>query len=519
MKWSLIATLALQAIAITAGADDAFWSAFIEDVDSFPSAAPSPGPTPAPSPGPTPAPSPGPTEGPTPSPSASPTPAPSPEPSPEPSAAPSEAPTGECSIGSCLNCTAVVGGVEIDCSAILPETQPVCECPECVRELQFKYTGKACQANQVASGTCTDNSPNPFIAGYRITNALDATEVIATGQAQQGDTITVDAISLNGCLPNTLAVTISVPTGAVTQTFTIDSSCDGGQGLILVDDYGAFEARGYSCSPTDIHNCEQVASYGLKVCNTGPEVQQIFEFFLQSKETVTGDMETCDILEDVPPADVTLAPDACYYSTKPANLDRCVNSSYCVDVSASATNPVTGLPPNCPGVDEIKFGWPGLPPVPATPSPRYVFFVVAIATFINLFLFSNAYTFSFLLAALHLVLLLRHLPLLLVSLTLSSRVVPTTTFPSSKIAKAAHRSSPSDTMVEAVRSQITFSNVKNSVVKTSMEVLHHHQQRELKVTSLLFLEEVATFTSLVMLPLDRSLLSMRIRNLISCLLI
>merc|ERR1719162_950658 len=92
---------------------------------------------------------------------------------------------------------------------------------------------------------CTDSGPNPFVAGYRITNALDQTEVLATGQAQQGDEIVIDAVGISGCIPKTLAVTISVPTGAVTQTFTIDSSCGGGRGLILTDDYGAFESYGY----------------------------------------------------------------------------------------------------------------------------------------------------------------------------------------------------------------------------------------------------------------------------------
>ena len=126
------------------------------------------------------------------------------------------------------------------------EIQPICQCGDCARQLQFIYTGSGCPENQP---TCTDASLNPFMAEYRITNGLDATEVIAVGQALQGlDTITVDAISLNGCLPNTLAVTISVPTGAVTQTFTIDSSCDGGQGLIMVEHYGAFLAHDYSCN-------------------------------------------------------------------------------------------------------------------------------------------------------------------------------------------------------------------------------------------------------------------------------
>lgn len=387
----LLRTLALQAVLLGVGAaaKDPFWAAFIEDVDSFPSAAPSPSPTPPPSPAPSPAPSPdpspepspepspapspnptgGPTLPPSPAPSPAPSPEPSPDPSPEPSPAPSPSPTGFCSIDSCLNCTAVVGGVEVGCEEILPETQPICECSECVRALSFIYTGKECSPSSLATGKCTDSGPNPFIAGYRITDALDSTVVLATGQVQQGDEISVSAPASTGCVPDTLAVTISLPTGAVTQTLTIDSTCDGGRGLILTEDYGAFESYGYSCSATDVHNCRQDVSYGLKVCNDGTDDQTVYEFFLKEKEALSGEEVFCDLTEEVPPAELMLAPGECFYDTKEAALDRCEEAEYCVDVSANATNPVTGIPKNCPGADEIKFGWPGILSPPPTPAP------------------------------------------------------------------------------------------------------------------------------------------------------
>lgn len=416
MKLFLLCTVALQAFTVASGAtlegssgssnSAAFWSAFIEDADSFPSTAPSPSPTAAPSPIPTegptpspsaepssepsPAPSPGPSPEPSETPSAGPTrspvsgepspapsPAPSPEPSAEPSAEPSPAPssspsvspTGECSIDSCLNCTTVVDGTEISCEEIPAELKPVCSCAECVRTLSFIYTGKACPVNQLATGKCTDSGPNPFVAGYRITNALDETEVLATGQVQQGDEINIDAVAISGCIPDTLAVTISVPTGAVTQTFTVDSSCDGGRGLILIEDYGAFEAYGYSCSSSDAHNCRQDVAYGLKVCNTGTDQQRVYDFFLREKETISDEEVFCDITENVNAELLALNPGECYYDTKPSSFNRCQESSFCVDAVANATNPITGIPKNCPGADEMKFGWPGLPTLDPTPSP------------------------------------------------------------------------------------------------------------------------------------------------------
>merc|ERR1712166_136981 len=100
--------------------------------------------------------------------------------------------------------------------------------------------------NQAGSGQCVDFGPNAFIAGYRITNANDDTEVLGTGTVQQGDGVTINAVGLTGCIPDMLAVTISAPTGGQTQSFIIDSTCDGGRGLILTESYGAFESIGYS---------------------------------------------------------------------------------------------------------------------------------------------------------------------------------------------------------------------------------------------------------------------------------
>jgi len=233
------------------------------------------------------------------------------------------------------------------------------------------YTGKDCEANQVATGKCTDLSPKPFVAGYRITNALDATEVLAVGTVNQGSQITFDAVSASGCVPDTIAVSISLPTGAVVQTFTVDSSCDGGRGLILIENYGSFESTGYSCSATDVHNCKEDVTYGLQVCNIGSEDQTVYEFSFTEKEELSGEMTVLDILARADPADLDLTVGECFYDTESAVVDRCTESSYCVDVAANATNPITGLPKDCPDAEEIKFDWPALPLVEDTPSPSF----------------------------------------------------------------------------------------------------------------------------------------------------
>jgi len=253
---------------------------------------------------------------------------------------------------------------EIACEDIPQEDKPVCECAECVREVVFKYTGLGCSSEFASSGKCSDRGPNPFIAGYRITDCEDPTIVLATGEAQQDDYVTIGAAD-GTCLPACLDVALSVNTGAVTQNFEIDSECGGKQGLILTSDYGAFESIGYSCSESDTHNCMQDVNYGLKVCNTGSTDETIYEWFL------TINKEEFDLLVDIPPEDVMLSPDDCYYDTYEVEVDRCNALESCVNITANATNPLTGLPPDCSDEHEIKFGWdqPVTPPPTAQPSP------------------------------------------------------------------------------------------------------------------------------------------------------
>lgn len=329
MKLGAIALIVLQSIALASfgvhGEDideERFWRNYIQMVNSF-------------------------------------TPPPTPPPTPQPTPPPTPSPTGVCKIDSGLNCTAIMNGGEIACEDISPEDQLICECEDCVREVKFKYTGLSCSPGFSASGKCSDEGPNPFIAGYRITDCLDSTQVLANGEAEQGDYVTIGA-PVGACLPACMNVVISVPTGAVTQTFEIDSTCGSSDGgLVLVSDYGAFESVGYSCSESVTHNCIQDVTYGLKVCNIGSTDEKILEWFL------TVDKEEIDLL----PQDVLLDSGECFYDTYEVEVDRCNNFETCVNITANATDPVTGLPPDCSGKDDMKYGWEQPETLPPTPQP------------------------------------------------------------------------------------------------------------------------------------------------------
>lgn len=257
-------------------------------------------------------------------------------------------------------------GAEITCEEIVEEDQKICECADCVREVKFKYTGKTCSDDLKASGSCTDVSPLPFTAGYRITDCDDATKVLATGQAEQNDEVTV-AVADGSCLPACMDVTLSAAvSGAVAQTFKIDAQCGGGRGLVLSSDYGGFESRGYSCSETDTHNCDQEITYGIKFCNVGSTDEKIYDWSM-----VIDDVEV-DLLERLTDDEIMLSPDeGCLYETETVVVDRCVETQSCTVMTANVTDPATGLPAPCSETHEIKFGWDVItaPPSPE-PSPR-----------------------------------------------------------------------------------------------------------------------------------------------------
>ena len=262
-------------------------------------------------------------------------------------------------ISTDLTCVTTFDGTEIDCVDILNEDAPICDCGNCVRELQFEYTGLPCSPELSASGRCSDQSPNPFIAGYRVLSCDGTDQVFTSGIVEQGDFVTIG--TLDGiCLPSCIGVEISVPGGTVTQSFELDSACNGARGLILSSDYGAFESIGYSCSATDTHNCFQELTYDLSVCNQGVDPEAIYDWSLMLNGA------DIDLLETKPTA---IASGACFTGSTTEFVDRCNAFESSAEVTANSTNPLTGLPPGCWDTEGLGFGWDQPETAAPTPSP------------------------------------------------------------------------------------------------------------------------------------------------------
>ncbi len=206
-----------------------------------------------------------------------------------------------------------------------------------------------------------DTATNPFTAGIRVTNPAVPTEVLIAGEYNIGDTVTIVPATGQSCIPDRLAVTISVPMSTVTQTFEIDSSCDGGRELILLEEYASFESVGYSCDATDQHNCLLDVLYEVEVCNLGPGEETIYELDF----VLNGTLE--DLTVGVPPEDLMLLTNECYATTIEKLVERCAEREYIANATANATNPFTG--PTCEDFDELMFSFTVQPLAP-TPLPR-----------------------------------------------------------------------------------------------------------------------------------------------------
>jgi hypothetical protein len=266
-----------------------------------------------------------------------------------------------------LNCTTASGNAtgeftEIPCEEIVPESQLVCTCPECVRELQFTYNGSPCEADLAATGKCIDTVAAPFVANIVCSNIENPSEVIVAGEYQLGETVTMTPAPGQSCIPDTLTCSISSPEGVLAQTVELDASCDGGRGLILLDNYGVFTSVGYSCDENDTHNCLIDIIYDLEVCNAGIEEETIFEWNFILNETVT---DLLPLLDE----DNILLPEECLITAVEEFVNICQAEEYVATSTANATDPLTGFPFPCDDMEEIRFQWT-LEPLPPTPAPR-----------------------------------------------------------------------------------------------------------------------------------------------------
>ncbi|OEU12954.1 hypothetical protein FRACYDRAFT_262781 [Fragilariopsis cylindrus CCMP1102] len=290
MKFSAITLLALQAFTIAfvgaqTGEDAGFWKQLVLDVDSYPTPPPTPGPTPPPTPAPTPAPTnppvpgptppptpgptpaptnpptpgptPPPTPGPTPPPTPGPTPPPTPGPTPPPTPPPTLAPTGECSIDSCVNCTAIMNtfgaylkydgslGDVVFVEVICDKSTTYIDRPIAAGEtFPFRTRANSCEevtfvisdadpdidGNNLAEETVSTLCPGPWTLGATIAGAFVLDAYIDTEDDGASFTVNVNeaTVEFNFLAENSGAFPLTVVSGVITDTIAGADSGIGG---------------------------------------------------------------------------------------------------------------------------------------------------------------------------------------------------------------------------------------------------------------------------------------------------
>ena len=165
-----------------------------------------------------------------------------------------------CLGGGGFDCIAIYAGTsfvfdfgqQLNLVASIPQVPSLCSCLGSVHAMQFKYTGLACSSALSTSGKCVDEGTNPLNAWYSITSC-DNSAVVWAGKATLGDIIEITA-KAGTFLPACFNATIMEFTGQVTQIFTIESPCAGGDEVILGNDYGALRAIGYNCDASNVQD-------------------------------------------------------------------------------------------------------------------------------------------------------------------------------------------------------------------------------------------------------------------------
>merc|ERR1712194_169475 len=102
-----------------------------------------------------------------------------------------------------------------------------------------KYTGFSCPSTS-ATGvfSCSNGFEAPNLSPSTYTILVNGQQVFDVGVIEFDGTILIKGNA--GCIPEKITFSLT-SNGPITQTISIDSSCDDNGELIFNNDYGAFE--------------------------------------------------------------------------------------------------------------------------------------------------------------------------------------------------------------------------------------------------------------------------------------
>ncbi|CAB9521954.1 expressed unknown protein [Seminavis robusta] len=173
-----------------------------------------------------------------------------------------------CDVVVMLGCTTLGG---IDCNELVGEQMVQCMCEDgCPRELVYRYTAASCAEDLEG---CADFAPNEALVELVVTS--DEVKFFE-GRVQIDDDIVLE--NQGECLPEKFQINVvSIGAGDISQIAMLDSSCDTGRNALL-DDFGAFEFVGYTCSDLVPHNCHVDVEYQIDTAWSGTEDQVLSDW-------------------------------------------------------------------------------------------------------------------------------------------------------------------------------------------------------------------------------------------------
>ena len=250
----------------------------------------------------------------------------------------------DCIVDLAMSCTVDRDGSECASLTGVNQQQCVCEATSCVNQMVFRYTGANCDESVI----CSDFSGGPSgvsVAEMTVTDE-DGTELFS-GEVSNGDAVVLG----NGeaaCIGRWLLASITDPTsGNDLQKVIIDSSCELGADIALLDSFGSMDFIGFQCLGGTRQNCFEDVTYELRSENDGNVDFDITEF------EVTLNGATTNVIENAEPDELKLSPGEDFVFTKEATLELCVDSSYSAMARVEGTT--EGSSVVCKDKEQIEF--------------------------------------------------------------------------------------------------------------------------------------------------------------------
>lgn len=209
-----------------------------------------------------------------------------------------------------------------NCSRLTEPITTQCVCSVCVDKLVFRYNAAICaNVNTVGDGLieCSDFSSGPSVFAARI-SIQSGTRTLADSVVMTGSDI---VIGDGSCIEDSISVSISDPiSGDALQYIEIDTSCQLGSDIKLLQSFGALLFVGYTCRGEGAQNCFEDTTYTLLARNIGEVDLNVTEFAVD----ISG--EQTDLTAALTDDDIILSPGERLISTKTITFERCVESFY-----------------------------------------------------------------------------------------------------------------------------------------------------------------------------------------------